>query len=138
MRTDYERVEPAIQALLRRIAGAVSELPGADKLVLYGSYAKGTHSPESDVDLAVFFRDSANPPLIEEYRRLARICATPDYDIQVQAFALSELESPCGIVEEIDMYGVELPLGHEKGFPAERGTAGAESPGRRRKSGAPD
>lgn len=109
MRSDWETIDPRVRRLLVRISGSIAALPGVEKIVLYGSYAKGTSTKESDIDLAVFFRDGGNP-LLEEYRRLARICATPEFDIQVQPFLSSELEAPCGIVEEIDMYGVELPL----------------------------
>lgn len=110
MRTDWETVDPRVVALLTKLGRSIAQLPGVDRMVLYGSYAKGTSNEESDIDLAVFFSEKNDPLLLEEYRRLARICATPDYDIQVQAFSVTELESPCGIIEEIDLYGVELPL----------------------------
>jgi predicted nucleotidyltransferase len=110
MRTDWETVDPRVVALLTKLGRSIALLPGVDRMVLYGSYAKGTNNEESDIDLAVFFSEKNDPLLLEEYRRLARICATPDFDIQVQAFSVAELESPCGIIEEIDLYGVELPL----------------------------
>jgi len=110
MRTDWETVDPRVVALLTKLGRSIAQLPGVDRMVLYGSYAKGTNNEESDIDLAVFFSEKNDPLLLEEYRRLARICATPDFDIQVQAFSVAELESPCGIIEEIDLYGVELPL----------------------------
>lgn len=110
MRTDWECVDPGVLALLQKLGGSIFKLPGVDRMVLYGSYAKGTNTKESDVDLAVFFNAHDDPLLLEEYRSLVRICTTPEYDIQVQAFSSSELESPCGIIEEIDMYGVELPM----------------------------
>jgi predicted nucleotidyltransferase len=110
MRTDWETVDPRVVALLTKLGRSIALLPGVDRMVLYGSYAKGTNNEESDIDLAVFFSEKNDPLLLEEYRRLARICATPDFDIQVQAFSVAELESPCGIIQEIDLYGVELPL----------------------------
>lgn len=110
MRTDWETVDPRVVALLTKLGRSIAQLPGVDRMVLYGSYAKGTSNEESDIDLAVFFSEKNDPLLLEEYRRLAHICATPDFDIQVQAFSVAELESPCGIIEEIDLYGVELPL----------------------------
>ncbi|HWQ58389.1 MAG TPA: nucleotidyltransferase domain-containing protein [Clostridia bacterium] len=110
MRNNWETLDPAILGLLTRLGRSIAELPGAERMVLYGSYAKGTNTEESDVDLAVFFRGGGNSALLEEYRRLARICATDEYDVQVQAFSSDELANPCGIIEEIDAHGVELPL----------------------------
>ncbi|HOS18079.1 MAG TPA: nucleotidyltransferase domain-containing protein [Clostridia bacterium] len=121
MRSDWESLDPAVLGLLTRLARPISRLPGAEHMVLYGSYAKGTNTEGSDVDLAVFFRGEKDPVLLEEYRSLARICASNEYDVQVQAFSSEELASPCGIVEEIDLYGVELPL-----FPSESAQGGRE------------
>lgn len=121
MRSDWESLDPSVLRLLTRLASPISRLPGAERMVLYGSYAKGTNIEGSDVDLAVFFGGEKDPVLLEEYRSLARICATSEYDVQVQAFSSEELASPCGIVEEIDLYGVELPL-----FPPKRARGGRE------------
>lgn len=87
----------------------IAALPGVRKVILYGSYAKCTDEPESDVDLAVFF-DGCGRCLLEEYRQLVRICVSPVVDIQVQAFAADELDEPCGIIEEIVTFGTELPI----------------------------
>lgn len=103
-------MDPAVRALIGRLSAPIAALAGAQTLVLYGSYAKGTQSVQSDVDLAVFFSTANTLPLLAEYRSLARICATSEFDVQVQAFSAGELESPCGIVEEIVRYGVELAL----------------------------
>lgn len=87
----------------------IFRIPGAAKVILFGSYAKGTANAESDIDLAVFF-DSDKECFIEEYRRLVDICSDSPMDIQVQAFGVCELHEPCGIVEEIVTFGVELPV----------------------------
>jgi len=39
---------------------------------------------------------------------LARICANTQVDIQVQPFHAYELLQPCGIIEEVVTYGIEL------------------------------
>ena len=88
--------------------GAAGKLPGAQKVVVFGRYAKGTQSPDSDLDVAVFFGDDGTP-FISRHRALTRICVNPDIDIQAQAFSVSELDAPCGIVEEIVKYGIEYP-----------------------------
>lgn len=84
---------------------ACLRLPGAERAVIYGSYAKGTAHPGSDLDVALFFRDDGIS-LRDRYRAAARLCAMPEMDVQVQVFSVSELSDPCGIVEEIVQYGV--------------------------------
>ncbi|MEG1633755.1 MAG: nucleotidyltransferase domain-containing protein [Oscillospiraceae bacterium] len=91
---------------VQRALNTALHMPGVTRVMIYGSYAKGGARKDSDLDVAVFFDDeSAN--LRENYKRLAAICSTPCIDIQAQAFFASELEDPCGIVEEIVEYGME-------------------------------
>lgn len=92
---------------LRRCIARIRDLPDVARIVLFGSYAKGTQNADSDVDLAVFF-NTERESLLEEYRTLVRICSTVGRDVQVQAFRLSELDDPCGIFEEILGYGIDL------------------------------
>jgi predicted nucleotidyltransferase len=85
----------------------IKALRGVEKIIIFGSYAKGTNEPSSDIDIAVFF-NTEEAVLLEQFRTLAKICACPEIDIQVQAFLASELNEPCGIIEEIVKYGIEI------------------------------
>ncbi|HNX14555.1 MAG TPA: nucleotidyltransferase domain-containing protein [Oscillospiraceae bacterium] len=95
------------RTLVSRCIEKISELKGVAKIMLFGSYAKGTANAQSDIDIAVFF-DINKECLLDEYRKLVKICTDPEKEIQVQAFTLDELEDPCGIIEEITDYGIEL------------------------------
>jgi len=95
------------RTLVLRCIEQMRNLEGVAKIVLFGSYAKGTANAQSDIDIAVFF-DIKKKCLLDEYRKLVRICTAPEKEIQVQAFTLDELEDPCGIVEEIADHGIEL------------------------------
>ena len=106
---DLSRIFPQHAEVMAGVCGKISELPGAERIVLFGSYAKGTAEAESDVDLAVFFRTEEDC-LIEQYRALTRICSNPELDIQVQPFHTYELLQPCGIIEEVVTYGIELRI----------------------------
>ena len=44
-------------AALSRILEVVRRTPGLDRVVLFGSRAKGTHRPGSDIDLALYGED---------------------------------------------------------------------------------
>ncbi len=104
---DFEGIFGVHAAQMREICSAIAKLSNVDKIVLFGSYAKRCALSESDVDLAVFFT-SQDARLLAQYRQLARICVNSNIDIQVQPFHTYELATPCGIIEEIEAYGVEL------------------------------
>ncbi|HWQ06693.1 MAG TPA: nucleotidyltransferase domain-containing protein [Feifaniaceae bacterium] len=104
---DLSRIFPQHTKVMAEVCEKVSKLPGVERIVLFGSYAKGTAEAESDVDLAVFFQ-TEEECLIAQYRALMRICANPELDIQAQPFHTYELLQPCGIIEEVITYGIEL------------------------------
>src|SRR5262245_32194367 len=56
---------------LRSAVEALASLEDVVAVVLGGSYARGTHNANSDLDLGVYYSESA-PFLIEEIRRVAR------------------------------------------------------------------
>ena len=104
---DFERVFGEHADFMRDVCRAILTLEDVDKIVLFGSYAKGCADSDSDVDLAVFFQ-CKNARMLRQYRQLARICVNSILDIQVQPFHTYELATPCGIIEEIEAYGLEL------------------------------
>lgn len=99
--------ESAADKIIRSCLRQIHDLPNVEKVVVYGSYAKGTNRDDSDVDVAVFF-SLPEEEMLDCYRRLVKICNIPDADIQVQAFPVTELIDPCGIIEEIVTFGVEF------------------------------
>ena len=94
-------------AQMMDVCRRIQALADVDRIVLFGSYAKGCQSENSDVDLAVFFNCN-DARLLGRYRQLARICANEEIDIQVQPFHAYELSTPCVIIEEIQTHGIEL------------------------------
>lgn len=106
---DISCIFPQHADVMAEVCERVSKLPGAERIVLFGSYAKGTAEAESDVDLAVFF-ETEEECLVKQYRALMRICSNPELDIQAQPFHTYELLQPCGIIEEVVTYGIELKI----------------------------
>jgi len=104
---DFEGIFGEHAAQMLEICRAIHTLPDVDQIVLFGSFAKGCAGCDSDIDLAVFFT-SKDARLLRQYRQLARICVNSIIDIQVQPFHTYELATPCGIIEEIEAYGLEL------------------------------
>ncbi|MBQ1946411.1 MAG: nucleotidyltransferase domain-containing protein [Clostridia bacterium] len=85
---------------------AVCAFPGVSQVMVFGSYAKGTQTAMSDLDVAVFLHAAADDNLLPAFRALTKICLKAPVEIQVQVFSETELLSPCGIVEEIVKFGV--------------------------------
>ncbi|MEA4914624.1 MAG: nucleotidyltransferase domain-containing protein [Christensenella sp.] len=106
---DFEGIFGDHATRMREICHAIYALPEVDKIVLFGSFAKGCAGCDSDIDLAVFVKNS-DTRLLRSFRQLARICMNSEIDIQVQPFHTYELATPCGIIEEIEAYGLELCL----------------------------
>ncbi|MEG1547256.1 MAG: nucleotidyltransferase domain-containing protein [Clostridia bacterium] len=104
-----QRIPESIRNSCSGFLNSIACLPGVSRIILFGSCAKGTQTRESDVDLAVFFSLDKHC-LLDEYRQLVRICSSSDMDIQIQAFNEAELDDPCGIIEEILAFGIEISV----------------------------
>lgn len=85
---------------------AVCAYPGIARVMVFGSYVKGTQTASSDLDVAAFLNAAAGEDLLPAFRALTKICLQAPIEIQVQVFSETELLSPCGIIEEIVQYGV--------------------------------
>jgi uncharacterized protein len=66
---------------LARFRAALDETygPRLERVVLYGSRARGESSPDSDYDVAVFLRDMSDRPA--EMDRLADLATDVPYDL---------------------------------------------------------
>jgi predicted nucleotidyltransferase len=81
-----------------------------EKVILFGSYAKGTFTPDSDIDLAIVSPDFKEDACIENMTRLLCIANRVKADIQSLPFSMNEYVEQRGIMEEIMRTGVELKV----------------------------
>lgn len=81
-----EPLPPAELAELRAVFGQV---PGLTKVVLFGSRAKGTHRPTSDIDLALF-----GPLSPAALARAAGLLDASTLPYQVDVLAYDDIDSP--------------------------------------------
>lgn len=76
------------------------------RIILFGSYAKGNFNEDSDIDIAVVFKDYSN--LIDMQLELMRLMRKIDSRIEPHPFRESEFELSNPIVNEILKYGQEI------------------------------
>lgn len=62
--------DPQRAALLGQLVEALSELPGVVAIVLGGSYAEGTQTPASDMDIGLYYH-AEDPFRVREVRQVA-------------------------------------------------------------------
>jgi predicted nucleotidyltransferase len=89
-----------------RYANAIKLKFDFNRIILFGSYAKGNFHEESDIDIAVIFKDYSNS--FDMQLELMRIRRKIDSRIEPHPFRESEFESTNPIVFEILKYGQEI------------------------------
>ncbi|MCL2158157.1 MAG: nucleotidyltransferase domain-containing protein [Oscillospiraceae bacterium] len=81
-----------------------------EKVILFGSYAKGNYSKDSDIDLAIISPDFKENECISNMSKLLLKATKLRADIQTLPFSLDEYNKPKGIMEEILNTGIELNI----------------------------
>ena len=94
--------------IAQKYAGAIKENYTYIKIILFGSYAKGNFNEDSDIDIAVIFKDYSN--LIDMQLELMRLRRKIDSRIEPHPFRECEFESSNPLVSEIIKYGQEINI----------------------------
>ena len=76
-----------------------------EKIVLYGSYAKGTNHNESDIDVAIIVKE-VEGSFLDKEARLYKIRRSFDYNIE--PILLESKKDRSGFLEHILSYGEVL------------------------------
>ena len=104
--------DPAADPVLHRFCAALDELYGdrIERIVLFGSRARGTSHSESDYDVAVFLKDLTD--LRAERRRLvnleAELIDKTGEDIQAIPFPAGSYGERTPLMHEIRLDGIDL------------------------------
>jgi predicted nucleotidyltransferase len=100
------------EAIRNSLEGYISDVKKAmpiDKVYLYGSYAKGNPTKQSDVDICFFSRSFENKRTVDILTELLGLTLKyNDVFIEPRAFPLSELENDNPLVKEIVRTGQEI------------------------------
>lgn len=79
-----------------------------EKVILFGSYAKGTYTVDSDVDIAVFSPAFENMSRVDGLTLLLMQALGYKIDIQPQPYTMKDYTDHTGLVDEILKTGVEI------------------------------
>lgn len=78
------------------------------KIILFGSYAKGNYTDESDIDIAIVMRDYQST--LDVQRDLMRLRRKIDSRIEPHPFRENDFEINNPLVNEIMKYGQEIHI----------------------------
>ena len=80
-----------------------------DRVFLFGSYAKGNPTENSDIDICFFSNTFENIPTVDIMRQLFRLTRRfKGIDIEPRGFPTSELDNDNPFVKEVLRTGKEL------------------------------
>jgi uncharacterized protein len=103
VRTSSEILPPAAAFRLTAYKRAVERaIPGVEKLILFGSRARGQASQDSDYDVAVVVRD------LSDRRRIRRILSDLAYDYILSGFFIRPIPLPADYLEPRERRPTEL------------------------------
>jgi predicted nucleotidyltransferase len=98
-----------VLTIAQNYASAVNSKFGFIRMILFGSYAKGNFNDDSDIDIAVVYKDYGS--LIDMQLELMRLRRKIDSRIEPHPFRESEFEISNPIVDEILKYGKDITIG---------------------------
>ena len=94
--------------IAQRYADAVKANYNNIRIILFGSYVKGNYNEDSDIEIAVVFKDYSN--LLDMQLELMRLRRNIDSRIEPHPFRESEFDLSNPIVSEIIKYGQEIKI----------------------------
>jgi predicted nucleotidyltransferase len=98
---DKKTIEQSIDEYVERVLSFLSP----SEILLYGSQARGTASPDSDIDIAIVF-DEFQGNTIETEIELFKLCF--DVDTRIEPIILEEIHDPSGFLRQVRSTGKTL------------------------------
>ncbi len=81
-----------VRQIISKYIEALTKHVKIEKVILFGSYAKGNPKPYSDIDLAVISPNFGQDRLNDMFL-LSHLCRYADFDIEAIPFSITEFEN---------------------------------------------
>ncbi|OQX75494.1 MAG: hypothetical protein B6D61_10260 [Bacteroidetes bacterium 4484_249] len=101
-------IDRTIENYLRLIR---KKYDGIEKAYLFGSYAKGKSNQDSDIDLALIFKDLDDLERFDIQVQLMLMAAQIDSRIEPHPISINDFNSGNPFVAEIQKTGIEIKYG---------------------------
>jgi len=92
-----DKIPESIQKIVEDYIDKLSRQISIDKVILFGSYAKGNTHKDSDVDIAIFS---------DYFKSMSRVDGIHFLLLR----AMDEYKDPVGLVQDILKTGIEIPF----------------------------
>ena len=93
-----------VRQLVEEYANIIVKNMIVNKIILYGSYARGDYRKDSDIDVAVVVpRESVSKNILADMAKLCKLSADVSKDIE--PILLIDGEDVSGFLESISQYG---------------------------------
>ncbi len=92
--------------IAKRYIDSISDKFQIESAMLFGSYAKGTNHPDSDIDIAIVFKTVDD--IIDLQIQLMQLRSDDDLLIEPHPFKISDFNSSNPLVAEIKKNGIEI------------------------------
>lgn len=103
----YGIINSQIAHIVKKYADLVIKELEVSEMYLYGSYAKGTFTTDSDIDIAVVGENFIGDP-VEDMLKLMRIRRKVDMRIEPHPFKSSDFELSDPYIQEILETGIRI------------------------------
>ena len=94
--------------IVRQYADLVNSAFEPEKIFLFGSYAKGNYTEDSDIDVAVVLKDYGS--VIDMQLELMKLRRKIDSRIEPHPFRKCDFEQSNPLASEILKHGLEFPI----------------------------
>ncbi|MBM2816047.1 MAG: nucleotidyltransferase [Ignavibacteria bacterium] len=98
-------MDKGIDKILKEFVLKANEFISSDEIYLFGSYAKGTQKPDSDIDIAIIMNNFTGDYL-DNSAQLFSIVSKIDYRIE-PVLLIKSYDKP-GFIDHIKSYGKRL------------------------------
>ena len=88
------RTTATTEEIIKKVADFLSDHLKIDRIILYGSYARGDFRKDSDFDIAVISRDLEKKDILEKIELFSKASIAVDSRVELKGFGRNEFLNP--------------------------------------------